>query len=289
MGSYLSKSITPDEVAPSTPMASSSTKSITAKDVLQFYKHRLHCMGELGFETRFPEPDKLFNSISDNLELPAESEQAVISAMQSTHDDLRQLQRQAKLLNLNPSAVAEAEAMMDDKLRHLGRSARYIGAQSLSKKVKEVTESENPKLKPNYISVSVVRPSPASLIASPAEWIGVNLPIEGNIQEIHRVLRDVLKGDCIERSLQSGQDRTASDITNLKWKYQLLPASRSQLLDKPSSKLETEQDWKALRSALRDDKKVSGPILILIWAFPKLQSIFEYLKRIHPDHLGYSD
>ena len=267
-------------MAASTSVSSASSETITVEEVIKFHQQRLHCMGELGFEMGYPNIEEPFNNFNQDIYSPAEDEQAVISAMQSTTEDLRQLQRQEKLLRKNSSVVAQAESMLNDELKRLGRSARYIAAQSLSKKVKEVTESKHPKLKPNYVSVSVVRPSPGNTSISPANWIGVNLPLEGNVYEVHQVLRSVMKGDCMERCLDTGLNPKVWDEPHLKWKYQLLAANRPQLLEESSAKLETNKDWEALCAALTDENHVSK---VLSNMLPGIMKSLKGLLRKKPD------
>ena len=150
-------------------------------------------------------------------------------------------------MDANPDVVARTEADVEGKLRAAGRTERDLEGRCLREKIVELLELRNPALKANWVAVWVA--------LGPVD--GVRLPVEAVLVDVYKLLKEVVKGrmallgDCVRSQGEQGQGV---------WKYQLLASDLTSVIQKSSTRLETNEDWERLRLILGSE---IAPVAVL--------------------------
>ena len=241
-------------------------KPLTTANIVAIQKERAFRLGEAGFTTNFPDFDEIANAyrLSNTTEgqsIPniifSQDNNAVEGAMQSTRDSIHQLNRNEKLLKNNRPLVEQTEAEIDSILLKAGRSKRYVAGQDLRKKITEAVELKNPKPARNYFTVYISDPSTGIGIEKD-RLLAVNLPLRESLDEVYKLLKDIVRAEVIARFDTTGEDPAAVAHNQVVWKYQLLSKDFSKTLRDKSALLETDSDLGRLRKAVK-----SGLVAVL--------------------------
>ena len=229
------------------------------QEVLRIQLEKLWRIGELGYTTNFSTFEEIVTNYSSATELDEDSsrrgpenEDDVIAAMHSIHHALSQLQQDERLLRDNKPIVSEVESAVDRILSSLGKSDRWIGGQNFRTKLKQIIEMRTPQPPPNFVTVFMVDPltNPDTNIDQTLKQI--NIPLSATLYQVHKLLRQVVKGDSLSRCNETGEDPRIWDRAEVVWKYQLMAKDRSKLLNQTSIKLETDSDLKRMYRTIRN-------------------------------------
>ena len=237
----------------SPPAASPSTKAITPQEALTLQTERLWRLGEIGLSTRFPDPEDIIAShrvprVEDEESeiLATEADWPITTAMSKTHNALRQLQKDDKVLRDNKQAVATLESDVDAILLAGGKSKRFVAAQDLRAKLRHAIEMKSPHQASDTVTVLIVDPSVEPDPQMKSGFKQVNLPLGASLDEVYKLLRSVMKAESLLRCNETGESPQVWDDPGIVWKYQLMANDNSKLLQAASIKLEIDSDWKRL-------------------------------------------
>jgi len=145
----------------STMQASGAARSITVRDVVSWKQEEAFRMGEIGFDTAFPDMNEIAQNFSygdidkNGWPAPAEDDSFLVAAAVELHDNVRSLQHHQHLMRQNPTIVTAAMKAVDQQLIALRRASKEKQRRSLREKVAELYELKHLKKKPNCVTVWV--------------------------------------------------------------------------------------------------------------------------------------
>lgn len=228
----------------SSPAVPVGGKPLTARDIIGFQADQAFRLGEVGFTTNFPKPEDIFkpHTLNTPIEDDTNNDAAVVTAMQATHNTLRQLHQRQVLMETNKSLLAHTETEVDRRILAAGKSKRYVAAQSLRKKVVDLMELKEPKLEPNFVTVWVKLDSMKVV----KDMIQVNLPITVSIAEVFHLLDDIVESELANAGGKTVDNDAAPREKPGHWRYQLIGRNLSMVVNNASIRLETTGDYRRM-------------------------------------------
>ena len=233
-------------------------------------KERAVRMGDVGFSTNFTDiqdivamhQDVHMHASEEDL-LTAVDESTVEETMQETHQATVSLALNDKWLKANKQAIGAVNAELDQRLARAGFSHEKLQKLDSRIKFKYAIELSAPQPPPNYVMI---------LVHIEKRLESVNLPLKATFNMGHDILHGFVKGSCLARCNETGENPQALDGQGLGWYYQLLSRDKKKGTLLPSSRaLDSEDEWKEMMGIITgngDGPTKDLPVAVLTRTLP---------------------